>query len=146
MSDKTLVDLYNTALKAYKETNDGKFKKMLSELIDLLGIEIDSRLEITMQEETMTNKTEEVLKYLQNHKSITSWTAISDFGATRLSDIIYRLKKRGYNIITKREEIVDRYGNTCQFARYVYLGKDKTEYSCWWEGHPFFKSVFKKGK
>ena len=48
MSDKTLVDLYNTALKAYKETNEGKFKKMLSELIDLLGVEIDSRLEITM--------------------------------------------------------------------------------------------------
>lgn len=95
----------------------------------------------------MTNKTEEVLRYLQRNKSITSWNAIDAFGATRLSGIIYRLKKRGYNIITKKEEIIDRYGNTCQFARYVYLGKDKTEYSGWWEEHPFFKGPwFKKGK
>ena len=93
----------------------------------------------------MTNKTQEVLKYLQKNKSITSWNAIDAFGATRLSGIIYRLKKQGYNIITKREEVVDRYGNTCQFARYVYLGKEQKP-NYWWEEHPFFKSVFNKGK
>lgn len=82
----------------------------------------------------MTNKTEEVLKYLQNHKSITSWIAISDFGATRLSAIIYQLKKKGYNIITKREEVVDRYGNTCRFARYIYLGKEQKR-NCWMVTH-----------
>lgn len=48
MSDKTLIALYNSALQALKETNEGKFKRMLSDLIDVLGIEIDSRLDITM--------------------------------------------------------------------------------------------------
>lgn len=48
MSDKTLVDLYNATTKAYKEAKGEKLKKTLSDLIDLLGIEIDSRLEITI--------------------------------------------------------------------------------------------------
>lgn len=48
MSDKTLIALYNSALQALKETkNDGKFKKMLCDLIDILGVEIDCRLDIT---------------------------------------------------------------------------------------------------
>ena len=93
----------------------------------------------------MTNKTNEVLKYLQKNKSITSMQAIDMFGATRLSAIIFRLKDKGYNIITKKEEITDRYGNTCQFARYVYLGKEQKP-NYWWEEHPFFKYVFKWGK
>lgn len=74
----------------------------------------------------MTNKTNEVLKYLQKNKEITSEQAINFFGATRLSAIIFKLRKRGYNIITKREEIFDRYGNYCPFARYVYLGMKMT--------------------
>lgn len=48
MSDKTLVDLYNATLKAYKEAKGDKIKKILSNLIDLLSVEIDSRLDITM--------------------------------------------------------------------------------------------------
>ena len=36
------------ALKAYKEANGKEMKKTLSKLIDLLNIEIDSRLDITM--------------------------------------------------------------------------------------------------
>ena len=83
------------------------------------------------------NKTQAVLEYLQKNKSITSLMAIDMFGATRLSSIIYRLKKQGNNIITKREELVDRYGNTCQFARYVYLGKEQKP-NYWWEGYQFF--------
>ena len=71
----------------------------------------------------MTNKTNEVLKYLQNNKEITSRQAIEFFGATRLSRIIYDLKGKGYNIITQKEECIDRYCNTCRFARYIYLGK-----------------------
>jgi len=76
----------------------------------------------------MTNKTQEVLKHLQKYKSITSMEAIDNFGATRLSDIIYRLRDKGYNILTKKEDCVDRYGNTCQFGRYIYLGKIDNPY------------------
>lgn len=73
----------------------------------------------------MTNKTQEVLKHLQTKNQITSIDAISLYGATRLSAIIFKLRKRGYNIITKREEKIDRYGNTCQFGRYIYLGNEQ---------------------
>lgn len=47
MSDKTLLDLYNNALQAYKEAKAENLKKLLSKLIDMLMAEIDSRLEIT---------------------------------------------------------------------------------------------------
>lgn len=46
MSDTVLLDLYNNALQAYKETKSESLKKILSKLIDILMIEIDSRLEI----------------------------------------------------------------------------------------------------
>ena len=71
----------------------------------------------------MTNKTNEVLKHLQTKKDITSMEAIELYGATRLSAIIFNLKKKGYNIICRREECVDRYGNICRFGRYVLLNK-----------------------
>lgn len=47
MSDKVLIDLYNNSLQAYKETKSESLKKILSKLIDILMIEIDSRLDIT---------------------------------------------------------------------------------------------------
>lgn len=42
----------------------------------------------------MTNKTALVLNHLQKKKTITSWEAIELFGATRLSAIIYNLRKK----------------------------------------------------
>lgn len=39
-----------------------------------------------------------VLQHLKENGSITSWDAITLFGATRLSAIIYLLRKQGYNI------------------------------------------------
>jgi hypothetical protein len=58
------------------------------------------------------SKTQQVLIYLQK-KPITSWEAITLFKATRLADIIFKLRGRGLNITT---EIVQ--GENAQFARY----------------------------
>lgn len=69
-----------------------------------------------------TNKTQEVLKHLQKRRSITSLEAIKLFGATRLSAIIFNLRKRGYIIDNVWMEKKDRYGNNCQFVKYVYKG------------------------
>lgn len=68
------------------------------------------------------NKTQQVLNYMQENKSITSWEAIEKFGATRLSAIIFKLKDK-YNITSTREEFIDKYGNKSHFARYTLLGK-----------------------
>lgn len=40
----------------------------------------------------------EILKYLMKGKSITSWEAFEKFGATRLSAIIYDLRKDAHRI------------------------------------------------
>ena len=61
----------------------------------------------------------EVLKFMKTHKrGITSLQAIELFGATRLSDIIFRLRQEGYNIITEMVTAKNGYGHTVTFARY----------------------------
>ena len=41
----------------------------------------------------------EVLAYMEAGHKITSTLAIRMFGATRLSDIIFKLRKDGYNLM-----------------------------------------------
>ena len=66
-----------------------------------------------------TNKTEQVLNHLEKHGSITSIEAIDMYGATRLSAIIFNLRKHGYNIKTVMMPFTDRYGNDVMYAKYV---------------------------
>ena len=70
-----------------------------------------------------TNKTKEVLYHLQTYGTITSMEAIDMFGATRLAAIIFILRKRGYEIETLMQTTYDRYGNVCEYAKYVYRGR-----------------------
>lgn len=71
------------------------------------------------------NKTSEVLNYLQLHGSIDSITAIREFGATRLSAIIYNLRyKYNMNIRTENVEFTDRYGTPSDYAKYVLVKED----------------------
>ena len=60
-----------------------------------------------------------VLQYMKETGSITSWEAIREFGATRLSAIIYNLRyKEGLNIISKNVNGKNRYGDPVSYARY----------------------------
>lgn len=64
-------------------------------------------------------KTSEILKYLKSHKKgITSLEAITHFGATRLSAIIFELRKDGHNIVMDWEEGTDMYGHKMRYGRY----------------------------
>ena len=67
-------------------------------------------------------KTAKVLEHLQTNGSITSWEAIEKYGATRVADIIYRLREH-YDIATEIYEHTDRYGNKTTYAKYVYVGE-----------------------
>lgn len=71
-------------------------------------------------------KTQAVLDWLKTHASISSVEAIQNFGATRLSAIIFNLRKRGHVIDTVWCEGTDRFGNHMRFARY-YLRDSKSE-------------------
>ena len=51
----------------------------------------------------METKTKKVALHLIKYKKITSWDAITKYKATRLSAIIFNLKKKGFIIETKYE-------------------------------------------
>lgn len=65
------------------------------------------------------SQTEDILKYMREEGSITSMDAIREFGATRLSAIIFNLRERGYDIETQIEVSKNRYGRNVEFARYI---------------------------
>ena len=49
-------------------------------------------------------KIKNVESHLRNHGSITSWEAIKNYSATRLSGIVFVLKERGLKINSVREK------------------------------------------
>lgn len=66
------------------------------------------------------NKTKAVMLHLQEKGNITSWEAIKEYGATRLSAIIYNLRhKYGMNIENETITFTDRYGSKSQYAKYI---------------------------
>ena len=71
-------------------------------------------------------KTNAVLNHLLEKGSITSWEAIKEYGATRLSAIIYNLRYRyGLNIITEDVEFTDRFGSKAKYGKYILINDKK---------------------
>lgn len=61
----------------------------------------------------------DVLNFMKTHKTgITSKDAFERFGATRLSGLIFQLRKQGYSISTNIETVKTRYGRNVEIARY----------------------------
>ena len=71
-------------------------------------------------------KTEKVKIHLEEVGHITSLEAIKEYGATRLSAIIYNLRYR-YKMQIDNEwiEFTDRYGSKSRYVKYIYRKKDK---------------------
>lgn len=68
------------------------------------------------------SKTQKVLNHLKVHGNITSWQAIQLYGATRLSAIIFNLRKK--HIIDSVDiDDTDRYGDSSVFSKYIYRGE-----------------------
>lgn len=86
----------------------------------------------------MKGKTAKVLAHLKEKGSISIWEAIELYGATRLSAIIFNLRKR-YDIESVSHEFTDRYGNTSTYVTYVYHGEYKPKVvAC---GNPLFAKI-----
>lgn len=66
----------------------------------------------------MNTHYDRVLTHLKNVGSITSLEAIQKYGLTRLSAIIYNLRKDGYIITSKNETSKNRYGRKVTYSRY----------------------------
>lgn len=65
-------------------------------------------------------KTKKILAHLKNHKTITSWEAFELFNVTRLSSIIYNLRKRGYDITDNWKEHQNQGGRKVRYVEYLY--------------------------
>ena len=72
-----------------------------------------------------TTKTNQVKSHLIEKGKIDSWTAIELYGATRLSAIIFNLRRRGLNIYTQTRTVKDRNNNVCNYANYILILEDK---------------------
>ena len=70
------------------------------------------------------NKTNAIALHLIEKGNITSWEAIKEYGATRLSAVIFNLRhKRGMNITNERVNFIDRYGTKSHYDIYKYEGE-----------------------
>lgn len=67
---------------------------------------------------------ERVLRHLNDFGSITSWQAIEEYGITRLSACIYRLRRDGYEINNELKFSKNRYGEPVHFVKYK-INKEK---------------------
>lgn len=66
-------------------------------------------------------KTEKVKSHLEEIGHITSLEAIKEYGATRLSAIIFNLRhKYDMNIENEWIDFTDRYGNKSRYVIYIY--------------------------
>lgn len=62
----------------------------------------------------------EVLRHLKEYGSITTFEAFTEYGATRLSAIIFELRKK--HIITDEWiERTNRFGENVRFKKYLYV-------------------------
>ncbi len=73
------------------------------------------------QQGQKTTKSGQVKNHLLEKGTIDSWTAISAYGATRLSAIIFNLRRRGMNIISQPATVIDRNNNLCNFVNYILI-------------------------
>lgn len=64
------------------------------------------------------NQMKVIKEHLESGKSITSMEAFKLYGCTRLSDKIFRLKKRGMMIDSVPMIGENRYGDTCHYVSY----------------------------
>lgn len=61
-----------------------------------------------------------ILRHLKEYKSITSFEAFTEYGETRLSAIIFNLRKT--HIITDEWiERTNRFGENVRFKKYIYV-------------------------
>lgn len=72
-----------------------------------------------------TTQTSTILDYLREakEKGITSLEAFELCGATRLSSIIFALRKRGYDITSEDVTTTNRFGNQCTYSKYVLVSE-----------------------
>tara|TARA_R100001015_G_scaffold17787_1_gene10098 strand:- start:582 stop:869 length:288 start_codon:yes stop_codon:yes gene_type:complete len=76
--------------------------------------------EIKIQAHEVKSQSDAILWHLKKFGSITSYEAIKEYGATRLSAIIFNHRKDGYNIDSMPLTKKTRFGRNTTISKYVY--------------------------
>lgn len=71
----------------------------------------------------MNSAAKELIQYLRTHEGITSMEAFRLFSVTRLSGMIYSLKKQGYIFRTITHTTTTQYGRRVKYAEYQLIGE-----------------------
>lgn len=69
-------------------------------------------------ESKKATQADRVLAYIRDFGSITQLEALRDLGVMRLASRVSDLRKQGYNIVGKREAVLNRCEETCYIKRY----------------------------
>ena len=64
------------------------------------------------------SQNERLLKWLESGRTITPKQADEMWGCTRLGARIFDLKQMGHNIISERQDGINKLGQKCHWARY----------------------------
>jgi len=75
---------------------------------------------IIITEGEVKTQRDAVLWHLKTYGNIISWEAIKEYGATRLSAIIFNLRNEGYQLDGIDEPHTTRFGRTTKVTRYFY--------------------------
>ena len=67
-----------------------------------------------------TTHDERVLDYLKDNGSVQPLQAWKDLGVYRLSSVIHRLRKKGWNIATERVGVLNQFDERCLVANYKF--------------------------
>lgn len=83
--------------------------------LEELGLKLPAN---SQQTASIKTQKDAILWHLETHGSITSWEAIKEYGVTRLSGIIYQLRKEGKQISAQDTKTKNRFGNSVTYATY----------------------------
>lgn len=75
--------------------------------------------------EVKMSQRDDIIRHLMTEGSITAWEAIKEYGSTRLSAIVYELRKQGWKIESEMISAKNRYGHPVQYAKYHFKSKPK---------------------
>ena len=73
---------------------------------------------VAKPKEFRMSQKQRVLDYLETHQTITSLDAFYDLGITRISAVVYNLKKDGHHLLKESVTVTNRHGEPCTVAKW----------------------------
>ena len=71
-----------------------------------------------MNVQTKPTQNQRIIDYITEFGSITQLEALRDLGCMRLASRVSDLRRQGYDIISERVAVKNRYGENCYIKRY----------------------------